>query len=162
MHVRFLMSNMNDERICLQIHFIPAVKVFYHILDGNSSRLVNAASLFQKCMNNKVNMTLFIESHSMQIWKQRFAGFRYEILPEWLITDKKSCSTCSSIDIINAFCNYADFVPIFGCLPQKGKAQRVYIAKMDFDMARIICSPLVSEYIRIAHENSQNTPCQLL
>ncbi|VDK74812.1 unnamed protein product [Onchocerca ochengi] len=47
----------------------------------------------------------------MQIWKQRIAGFRYKILPESLISNKKtSCGICSNIDIMNAFCNYADFV----------------------------------------------------
>ncbi|VDO37554.1 unnamed protein product [Onchocerca flexuosa] len=110
MHVRFLMKNRNGERICLRIRLVPAHKISYHILDKSNHRLLNAAELFQKCMNNDIDELLFIETYKTQIWKQRTAGFRYKILPESLISNEKtSCGICSSIDIMNAFCNYADF-----------------------------------------------------
>uniref|UniRef100_A0A8R1U2Q8 Uncharacterized protein n=2 Tax=Onchocerca TaxID=6281 RepID=A0A8R1U2Q8_ONCVO len=111
MHVRFLMKNRNGERICLRIRFMPAHKISYHISDKSTHRLLNAAKLFQKCVNDNIDILLFIETYKMQIWKQRIAGFRYKILPESLISNKKtSCGICSNIDIMNAFCNYADFV----------------------------------------------------
>ncbi|KAM3718701.1 Meteorin-like protein [Dirofilaria immitis] len=112
MHVRFLMKNTNKERICLRIHFMPVYKISYHISDGNNHYLLNVTKEFQKCMNISIDITLFIEAYKMQIWKQRIAAFRYQILPESsLISNEKiSCDNCSSIDIMNAFCNYADFV----------------------------------------------------
>lgn len=61
-------------------------------------------------MNAKIDILLFIETYKMKLWKERIAAFRYEILPESLIANEKTlCGVCSSIDIINVFCNYADF-----------------------------------------------------
>ncbi|CAG9536552.1 unnamed protein product [Cercopithifilaria johnstoni] len=110
MHIRFLMKDLSGKRTCLRIRFIPAHKILYHISDGSNRRLLNVAKEFQKCMNIKIDILLFIETYKMRIWKKRIAGFRYEILPESLIANEKSsCSICSTIDIMNAFCNYADF-----------------------------------------------------
>ncbi|EFO14823.2 hypothetical protein LOAG_13692 [Loa loa] len=200
MHVRFLMKDTNDERICLRIRFIPSYKISYYISDGNNHHLLNAMKEFQKCMNVKIDILIFIETYKMQIWKQRAAGFRYEILPETLIVNEKTqCDICSNIDIINAFCNNADFghqsnandrilidkilrkplhhhqiverksnesilkAPITGCLYKKNEiSHRIYIAKMEFDTVHIICSPTISHYAQIAHEQSENAPCQLL
>ncbi|KAL3995223.1 hypothetical protein ACH3XW_24935 [Acanthocheilonema viteae] len=201
MHVRFLMKDTNEKRICLRIRFMPAYKVLYYISNGSNHRLLNAAKEFQKCMNIEIDILLFIETYKIRIWKQRTAGFRYEILPESLIANEKtSCDICSSIDIMNAFCSYADFVfeghqnngndhilidkilrrplhyhqiverrnnqsilkaPVIGC-SDKDEISRIYIAKMEFNVVHIICSPTISQYIQIAREQSENVPCQLV
>ncbi|VBB30516.1 unnamed protein product [Acanthocheilonema viteae] len=141
---------------------MPAYKVLYYISNGSNHRLLNAAKEFQKCMNIEIDILLFIETYKIRIWKQRTAGFRYEILPESLIANEKtSCDICSSIDIMNAFCSYADFAPVIGC-SDKDEISRIYIAKMEFNVVHIICSPTISQYIQIAREQSENVPCQLV
>ncbi|VDM92603.1 unnamed protein product, partial [Litomosoides sigmodontis] len=162
MHIRFLMNDANGERICLRIHFIQAFKVFYHISNGSKhDRLLNVAKEFQKCANMQIDVILFIEAYRMKIWKERIAGFRYEILPQSLITttaspttpiagaaeEGTSCSICSDTDIVNAFCNIADFV-FTGHQSNNGDENQIVVDK-------ILRRPLRHHQL-IQRRNSQN------
>ncbi|VIO95035.1 Uncharacterized protein BM_BM17582 [Brugia malayi] len=113
MQVRFLIKNLNSEKICLRIRFLlPIYKILYYILDENRHQLINVMEEFQKCMKTELlDVIIFIEISKIHNWKQRIAGFQYEILPELLINNERNkCDICSNNNIINAFCNNADFV----------------------------------------------------
>lgn len=88
--------------------------------------MLNVADEFEKCMNFKLDVLIIIEIHKMKIWKQQVAGFRYEILPESqkLLT----CEYCKINNIIDAFCNNADF----GLLILKLKIILSFFAKFRF------------------------------